>query len=53
MPYTLVVVRAFGPHAQGAMIDDEEGVRALLASEHANDVVRVTRPTPVATKQEG
>lgn len=41
MTYMLVVVRAFGPHAVGAVIDDEAEQRAVLMGEHANHVVRI------------
>ncbi|MBN9510750.1 MAG: hypothetical protein J0I21_16780 [Alphaproteobacteria bacterium] len=42
MTVQLVVVRAFGPHARGDVIADKEIIAALLAGEHAHDVVRVS-----------
>ena len=46
MNITLVVVRAFGPHAVGDRITAPEVVAATLASEHANAVVAVPAPSP-------
>ena len=41
MNTTLIVVRPFGTHAIGDMITDVSKATALLAGEHAHDVVRV------------
>ncbi len=48
MSIKLVVVRAFGTHARGDVIEDEAEIERVLAGEHANLVVRVLAP-----KQEG
>jgi hypothetical protein len=42
MTVQLVVVRAFGPYARGDVIADKEAIAAVLAGEHAHDVVRVS-----------
>jgi|BEDMetMinimDraft_2_1075160.scaffolds.fasta_scaffold03852_2 hypothetical protein len=39
--YHLVVVRPFGSYAKGALITDPKEIARVLASEHANKVVRV------------
>ena len=41
MELTLVVVRAFGPHAVGDRIAAPEVVAATLASDHAHAVVAI------------
>ena len=46
MEITLVVVRAFGPHAIGDRITAPEVVAATLASDHAGAVVAISTPTP-------
>ncbi len=48
MSIKLVVVRAFGRHARGDVIEDEAEIERVLGSEHARQVVRV-----LAAKQEG
>lgn len=40
----LVVVRAFGPYAKGAVISAPEDMAAVLAGENAGCVVRVAAP---------
>jgi hypothetical protein len=40
----LVVTRAFGPHAKGAIVDDPATIKAILASDHTGHVVQVTTP---------
>ncbi len=45
MDITLVVVRAFGPHAVGDRITALEVVSATLASDHAHAVVAIPTPT--------
>ena len=45
MQPTLVVVRAFGPHAIGDVITTPDAVAAILASEHAGHVVKLA-PRP-------
>ena len=45
MDITLVVVRAFGPHATGDRITAPEVVSATLASDHANAVVAIPTST--------
>jgi len=42
MPLTLVVVRAFGPYAIGDVIVASDIVAQILASDHAEHVVKVT-----------
>jgi len=44
MNTTLVVVRAFAPHAKGDVISDVAAATAILASEQAQNVVRVATP---------
>lgn len=44
MNTTLVVVRAFAPHAKGDVIADAANITAILASEQAQNVVRVATP---------
>lgn len=41
MSIKLVVVRAFGAHARGDVIEDESEIGRVLSSEHATCVVRV------------
>ena len=48
MDITLVVVRAFGPHAIGDRITTAEEINATLGSEHAGHVVRLTIPSSPA-----
>jgi len=40
--YHLVVVRAFGAYSVGEIISDRSLVDAILSSEHAEHVVRIT-----------
>ena len=42
MQPTLIVVRAFGPHAIGDVIVAVDLVAQILASDHAEHVVKVT-----------
>ena len=42
MQPTLVVVRAFGPYAIGAVITSPEDVAKILAADHADHVVKIT-----------
>ena len=51
MDITLVVVRAFGPHAIGDRITASEVVAATLASDHAHSVVAVPAPQGVTLAQ--
>ncbi len=51
MDITLVVVRAFGPHAIGDRITAPEVVSATLASDHANAVVPIQTPSPVPSPE--
>ena len=48
MSIKLVVVRAFGRHARGDMIEDAAEVARVLAGEHAAQVVRVLANTEEA-----
>jgi hypothetical protein len=41
MELALVVVRTFGAHGVGDMIDEEDAMRKVLSGEHANCVVQV------------
>lgn len=45
MPFHLVVVRAFGPHAKGDSVTDADAIATILAGENAADVVRVASST--------
>jgi hypothetical protein len=40
----LVVVRPFGPYRIGDVVTDEQSVERIIASEHAEHVVRITPP---------
>ena len=40
----LIVVRPFGPWRVGDLVSDEQDVERILASEHAQHVVRVNLP---------
>ncbi len=40
----LVVVRPFGSHRVGDVITDESSIKSILASEHAEHVVRIVPP---------
>jgi hypothetical protein len=42
MQPTLVVVRPFGPHAVGDVITAADTIAQILASDHANHVVKVS-----------
>lgn len=44
MELHLVVVRAFGPYAKGDVVAQAAAVAAILAGEHAGNVVRVAEP---------
>ena len=48
MQTTLVVVRAFGPHAIGDLIAAASDVTQTLASEHAGYVVQMVPPSTPA-----
>ena len=41
MPYHLVVVRAFGPYSRGDVVSEPAAIDAILAGEHAGNVVRI------------
>ena len=45
MDITLVVVRPFGPHAVGETITVPADIAAVLACEHAHNVVAVSAPS--------
>ncbi len=59
MDTQLVVVRPFGGFARGAVVTDPAKIRAILAGEHALNVVRVLGPSaarpqsPASAKQGG
>lgn len=40
----LIVSRAFGDHARGDRIEDQDEVERVLASEHEHHVVRIAVP---------
>ena len=40
----LVVVRPFGPYRTGDLVTDEKTIEEIVASEHANHVVRIIPP---------
>jgi hypothetical protein len=44
MEPTLVVVRAFGAYAIGDHITAADAIAKILASDHANHVVKITPP---------
>ena len=44
METTLVVVRAFGAYAIGDHVTAAEAIATILASDHANYVVKITPP---------
>jgi hypothetical protein len=44
MSTVLLVVRPFGGHARGDLITSPADIRALLASEHVHNVIRVAAP---------
>ncbi len=46
MQTTLVVVRAFGPHAVGDRIVEPDAIAGTLASDHAGSVVAVQAAAP-------
>jgi hypothetical protein len=56
MDFKLVVVRPFGGHAVGSVIDDAKTITTILAGEHAGRVVRVPAgaiPSVGASGKEG
>lgn len=40
----LIVVRSFGPWRIGEVVSEQESIEAILASEHADHVVRIVPP---------
>lgn len=52
MDFCTVVVRPFGRHAVGSVLRDADEIAAVLAGEHALDVVRVVLPSDTAAAAE-
>ena len=52
MSYELTVLHAFGPHAKGDTIHDQDEVKKILSSEHAHNVVKVAIGTHSAVEAE-
>ena len=46
MNYHLVVTHPWAEYGRGDVITDPETVKAILAGEHARDVVKIAAPEP-------
>jgi hypothetical protein len=47
-PTQVVVVRPFGAYAIGAVVTAPDAIAKILASDHADHVVKITHPTTEA-----
>jgi hypothetical protein len=51
MNFHLVVAQAFSPHTKGAIVTDPTTIEAILASDHAGHVVKVSLPIATFAKE--